>query len=85
MKTRSNNGASPKLMAVSGLQPRDHGRSGILVERKAFKNEALGLARLGYSPQAIARHLGLPARLVRRWLRDAGIYRPTSIGWIKRQ
>lgn len=85
MKSHGNNGASPKLMAVSGMRPRDYGHSGILHNRNAAKRQAIELARRGYSPSAIALHLGIPARTARRWLRDAGIYEPTSLGWIKRQ
>ncbi len=84
MKQHGNNGVSPKLAAVSGAQPRDHGHSGILNDRKASKDEAIGLGTLGYSPNAIALHLGIPARVVRRWLRGAGIYEQTSLGWIRR-
>lgn len=85
MKQRGNNGVSPKLAAVSGAQARDHGHSGILNDRKAVKKKAVELVRLGHSPYAVALHLDLPARLVRRWCKSEGVYEQTSLGWIKRQ
>lgn len=70
MRRLGNNGASPKLMVVSGMRDRDQGHSGILNDRKAIKDEALRLLARGHSPYAVAFHLGIPVRLVRRWAKN---------------